>query len=189
MIRQLLTGLVLGGFSVFAHAAFDIGQLMTELASNLGGRATFVEKRYLALLDKPLVATGEMNYTAPDRLEKRTLTPKAETMVLDKDTLSLERDRRKMQIQLSQRPEVAAFVESIRSTLQGNRASLERNYTLLLAGHKDAWVLTLVPTEQRIASLLQRITLSGVREQVLVIEYLQADGDRTEMTIEPVKNP
>ena len=189
MIRRLLTGLVLGSFSVFAHAAFDIGQLMTELASNPGGRATFVEKRHLALLDKPLVATGEMTYTAPDRLEKRTLTPKAETMVLDKDTLSLERDRRKMQIQLSQRPEVAAFVESIRSTLQGNRASLERNYTLLLAGHKDAWVLTLVPTEPRIATLLQRITVSGVRQQVLGIDYLQADGDRTEMTIEPVRLP
>ncbi len=59
----------------------------------------------------------------------------------------------------------------------------------MLAGHRDAWVLTLVPTEQRIASLLQRITLSGAREQVLGIEYLQADGDRTEMTIEPVKLP
>ncbi len=33
---------------------------------------------------------------------------------------------------------------------------------------------------------MQRITLSGVREQVLGIEYLQADGDRTEMSIEPV---
>ena len=188
-LRQFITGLLLCGASTLAHAGFDIDQLMAELARNRGGEATFVEKRYLALLDKPVIATGEMRYTAPDRLEKRTLTPKAETMVLDKDTLSLERDRRKMQIQLSQRPEVAAFVESIRSTLQGNRASLERNYTLLLAGHKDAWVLTLVPTEQRIASLLQRITLSGVREQVLVIEYLQADGDRTEMTIEPVRTP
>jgi hypothetical protein len=189
MIRRLLTGFALFGCAALAHAAFDIDQLMTELARNPGGQAKFVEKRHLALLDRPVVATGEMTYTAPDRLEKRTLTPKAETMVLDKDTLSLERDRRKMSIQLSQRPEVAAFVESIRSTLQGNRTSLERNYTLLLAGHKDGWVLTLVPTEQRIATLLQRITLSGVREQVLGIEYLQADGDRTEMTIEPVKAP
>ena len=119
----------------------------------------------------------------------RTYTPKVETMVLYKDTLSLERDRRKMQIQLSQRPEVAAFVESIRSTLQGNRASLERNYTLKLTGTADAWTLTLVPIEQRIAALLQRITLSGARQQVLGIEYLQADGDRTEMTIEPVRLP
>ena len=91
-----------------------------------------------------------------------------------------------MSIQLGQRPEVAAFVESIRSTLSGNRASLERSYQLALTGQLDAWVLTLVPTDARIAKLLQRITLSGVREQVLGIEYLQADGDRTEMSIEPV---
>ncbi|KRC11986.1 acyltransferase [Hydrogenophaga sp. Root209] len=187
MIRRLLTGLVFLGYTALGHAAFDIEQLMTELARNPGGHARFVEKRHLALLDKPVVATGEMFYNAPDRLEKRTYTPKAETMVLYKDTLSLERGRQKMQIQLSQRPEVAAFVESIRSTLQGNRASLERNYTLQLAGNVDAWELTLVPIEQRIATLLQRITLSGVRQQVLGIEYLQTDGDRTEMTIEPVK--
>ena len=50
-------------------------------------------------------------------------------------------------------------------------------------------MLTLVPTEPRIATLLQRITVSGVRQQVLGIDYLQADGDRTEMRIEPVKAP
>ena len=189
MIRRLLTGLVLFGLATLAHAAFGVEQLMAELARNPGGQAKFVEKRYLALLDKPVVATGEMFYNAPDRLEKRTYTPKAETMVLYKDTLSLERDRRKLQIQLGQRPEVAAFVESIRSTLQGNRATLEANYRLALTGSLDAWVLTLVPTEPRIATLLQRITVSGVRQQVLGIDYLQADGDRTEMRIEPVKAP
>ncbi len=189
MIRRLFTGLLLMGATALAHAAFDIDQLMTELARNPGGQATFIEKRHLALLDKPVIATGEMTYTAPDRLEKRTLTPKPETMVLDKDTLSLERDRRKMSIQLGQRPEVAAFVESIRSTLAGNRASLERSYQLALSGNLDAWVLTLVPSDARIAKLLQRITLTGVREQVLGIEYLQTDGDRTDMSIEPVKAP
>jgi hypothetical protein len=186
MIRRLFTGLVLLCFTAIAQAAFDIDQLMTELARNPGGQARFVEKRHLALLDKPVIATGEMTYTAPDRLEKRTLTPKVETMVLDKDTLSLERDRRKMSIRLGQRPEVAAFVESIRSTLAGDRASLERSYRLALTGNLDEWVLTLVPSDVRIATLLQRITLSGVREQVLGIEYLQTDGDRTEMSIEPV---
>ncbi|WP_439520371.1 LolA-related protein [Hydrogenophaga sp.] len=189
MIRRLFTALLLLGTTALVHAAFDIDQLMTELARNPGGQATFIEKRHLALLDKPVVATGEMTYTAPDRLEKRTLTPKPETMLLDKDTLSLERDRRRMSIQLGQRPEVAAFVESIRSTLSGNRASLERSYQLALTGNIDAWVLTLVPSDARIGKLLQRITLSGVREQVLGIEYLQTDGDRTEMSIQPVKAP
>lgn len=189
MIRRLLTSLVLCAFSAMAHAAFDINQLMAELARNPGGNATFVEKRYLALLDKPVIASGEMSYRAPDWLEKRTLKPRPETVVLNKDTLSLEQNRRTMTIRLSQRPEVAAFVDSIRSTLSGDRPALDRNYQLALTGTVDAWTLTLVPSEPKILALLKRITVGGVREQVLKIEYLQADGDRTEMTITPVKNP
>lgn len=185
MIRRFLTGLLLLAFTALAHAALDLDQLMAELARNPGGQAKFIEKRHLALLDKPVVATGELRYTPPDRLEKRTLTPQAETMVLEKDTLSVERDRRRMTIRLSARPEVAAFVDSIRSTLAGDRAALERHYKLSLSGSLEAWVLVLVPNDERITSLLKRITVKGVRQQVLGIDYLQADGDRTEMTIEP----
>lgn len=189
MIRRLLTGLLLGAFAAAAHAAFDIQQLMAELARNPGGNATFVEKRYLALLDKPVIASGEMSYRAPDWLEKRTLKPRPETVTLNKDTLSLVRDRRTMTINLRQRPEVAAFVDSVRSTLSGDRAALDRNYKLSLTGTVEAWTLTLVPSEPKILELLQRITVAGVREQVLKIDYLQADGDRIEMAITPVKNP
>lgn len=189
MLRKLLTGLLLCSAATLAQAALSIDQLMAELARNPGGQAKFVEKRHLKLLDKPVIATGEMRYSPPDRLEKRTFTPQAETMVLEKDTLSLERERRRMSIRLSSRPEVAAFVDSIRSTLAGDRAALERSYQLQLTGSLDNWVLTLVPSDSRIAEMLQRITVSGVRQQVLGIEYLQADGDRTEMSIEPVPAP
>jgi hypothetical protein len=189
MIRTFLTGFALLGCSALAHAALDLDQLMAELARNPGGQARFVEKRHLALLDKPVVATGEMRYTPPDRLEKRTLTPQVETMLLDKDTLSVERDRRRMTIRLSSRPEVAAFVDSIRSTLAGDRVALERSYRLSLSGSLDNWVLTLAPRDARITELLRSITVKGVRQQVLGIDYLQADGDRTEMTIEPVQTP
>lgn len=186
MIRSLLAGLCLATFAAGASAAFDIGQLMAELATHKGGRARFVEKRYLAVLDKPLVATGEMTYSPPDYLEKRTLTPKVETVVLDKDILSLERDKRKLSINLARQPEALAFVDSIRGTLSGNRSALEKNYALHLSGSQDKWVLTLLPSEQKIAALVQRITVSGSRNQVYNIEYLQADGDRSVLAIEPV---
>jgi outer membrane lipoprotein-sorting protein len=187
MIRSLLSGLVLACLATAAHAAFDVDQLMANLAQHKGGRAKFVEKRYLAVLDRPLVATGEMTYTAPDRLEKRTLTPQPETMLLDKDTLNLERGTRRYSINLASRPEALAFVDSIRSTLSGNREALEKNYALHLAGSADSWVLTLSPSEQKIAALLQRITVNGSHDQIRSIEYLLADGDRSELTIEPLE--
>jgi len=187
MSKRLLGALLLLVTAGSAFAAFDVGQLMDDLARHKGGRARFVETKYLALLDKPVIATGEMTYVAPDRLEKRTLTPKPETMLLDKDTLSIERDKRKLSINLANQPEALAFVDSIRGTLSGNRAALEKNYALHLAGNPDKWVLTLLPSDQKIATLVLRITVSGTKNQIRSIEYLQADGDRSVLAIEPIE--
>lgn len=172
-----------------AHAAYDIDQLMSDLANQKGGRAKFVEKRHLAVLDKPVQSSGEMIYILPDRLEKRTLLPKSETLILDKDILVLERDKRKMTINLATRPEALAFVDSVRSTLGGNRKGLEQNYKLSLKGESTKWVLTLLPSEPAIAALLKRIVISGVKSQVNHIEYQQVDGDRSEITIEAIDAP
>ncbi|MEO7937545.1 MAG: LolA-related protein [Burkholderiaceae bacterium] len=169
-----------------AQAAYNLDQLMGDLARQPGGRANFVEKRFLALLDKPVLASGVMVYSPPDRLEKRTLLPKPETMVLDKDTLTIERDKRRLSINLSSRPEAQAFVDSMRSTLSGNRVALEQHYSLRVQGDSAQWTLTLVPTEPSLQALLQRITVSGSKGQVRLIEYLQADGDRSELAIEPI---
>lgn len=187
--RRLALALLGLGLSFGAQAAYDIEQLMTDLAGHKGGKARFVEKRHLAVLDKPVVSSGEMLYTPPDRLEKRTLSPRTETLVLDKDMLSMERDKRRFSINLNNRPEALAFVDSIRSTLSGNRRSLEQNYALELRGESAQWVLTLVPSEPAIAALLQRITVSGSKSQVRHIEYLQSDGDRSEISIEPLDSP
>ena len=187
MIKRLLNCLFLLALALPASAAFDVGQLMNDLAKHKGGKAKFVEKKYISLLDKPVISTGEMTYSAPDKLEKRTLTPKIETMTLDKDILSIEREKQKLSINLANQPEALAFVDSIRGTLSGNRAALEKNYALHLSGNSDKWVLTLLPSDQKIAALVLRITVSGSKSLIRNIEYLQADGDRSVLSMEPVE--
>ncbi|NTV68638.1 MAG: outer membrane lipoprotein carrier protein LolA [Azonexaceae bacterium] len=187
MIKRLLGCLFLLILALPAAAAFDVGQLMSDLAKNKGGKARFTEKKYISLLDKPVVSSGEMSYTAPDRLEKRTLVPKVETLLLDKDMLSIEREKQKLSINLANQPEALAFVDSIRGTLSGNRAALEKNYALHLSGNADKWVLTLLPSDQKISTLVLRITVSGSKGLVRSIEYLQADGDRSVLNMEPIE--
>lgn len=167
--------------------AWDLGDLMQDLARQKGGRAKFSEKKFVAILDKPVVSSGELVYIAPGHLEKRTLQPKPEFLVLEGDTLNIERGKQKMTLRLSDYPEAVAFVDSIRGTLAGDRAVLERSYGLHLAGAPERWTLTLLPKDQRIAALVLRITVSGSRNQVRSIEYLQADGDRAVIAIEPVE--
>lgn len=165
-------------------ADWDIDTLMRGLARHEGGRARFVETKTIALLDKPVVSTGELDYTPPARLEKRTLKPRQELMVLDGDQLRLERGKQVFTIRLSDQPEALAFVDSLRGTLSGDKVALEKNYKLRLSGTEERWTLDLLPDDQRIAAFVVRITFGGTRNRVEWIRYLQADGDSAVMTIE-----
>ncbi len=144
-LAAVATGLALFTFSSSAFAAWDLQQLMDSLAQHKSGRATFVETKRIAMLDKPVESSGELVFVAPDRLEKRTLKPKPESMIVNGDALTLERGSQKRQMQLQAYPEVAAFIDSIRGTLAGDRKALERSYRLSLDGSADGWTLQLVP--------------------------------------------
>lgn len=185
-MKRLLFTVLLAALSLTAHAGFDLDQLMGELAQFKGGRARFVETRHVALLDAPVVSSGEMRFTPPDRLEKDTLKPRRETLVLEKNTLTVERDGRSMTWHIGSRPEAMAFIESVRSTLSGNRETLQKYYRLELSGSQKDWTLLLLPTRSEVQALITRITVSGSGAQVRRIEYLQADGDRSELAITPI---
>lgn len=81
---------------------------MTELARNQGGRAHFTERKYIALLDKPVVSSGEMRYTAPDYLEKRTLTPRLESRCSTR-TRSVSNGQAETHLCSQEQPEILAL--------------------------------------------------------------------------------
>ena len=187
---QLLGLMLVTLLSSVSHAAdWDIDQLMQSLAQTRSGHASFVEKKSIAMLDKPIESSGELFYSAPDRLEKRTLKPKPETMLLDRGILTIERDRQKHRLQLQDYPELAVFIDSIRGTLAGDRKSLERTYQLSLQGDMQNWMLLLVPIDNKIKKVVQRIHISGVNNDVRSIEVIQTDGDSSLMTIEKSATP
>jgi len=184
MIRRLLAtlALLLAAAPTLA-AGWGLEQLMATLADNPGGRVSFVETRYMALLDAPIEASGELVYVAPSRLERHTVKPKPESMVLDGDRLSLSRDGQTHTLRLRDYPEAAALIDSIRATLAGDRATLEKTYALKLSGNAGRWALDLLPADPAVARLVSRIRLSGSSGEVHEVEIFQADGDRSVMRI------
>jgi hypothetical protein len=172
---------------VISQAAdWDLDQLMQTLAQTRSGHVRFVETKTIAILDKPVESSGELLYTAPDHLEKRTLKPKPETMVLDQGLLQVERGRQKHSLRMQDYPELAAFIDSIRGTLAGDRQALERNFRLSLEGNRQNWNLRLVPANDKMLAVIKRIDIAGEQELVKRIDISQADGDRSSMRIEPL---
>lgn len=190
-LKALLAGagLLLSLCCAPVHAAWDVAQLMQGLAQNKSGRASFVETKYIALLDKPVESSGELFYTAPGRLEKRTLKPRPESLLIDNGTLTVERGKRRTVLRLQDYPELVAFTESIRGTLAGDTAALKRIYNLDLEGSEERWTLTLRPIETKMLDVVQRIRISGSHAEVKSIDIEQADKDRSVMLIDKLATP
>jgi hypothetical protein len=164
-------------------------QLLTLLAARRHGHAPFTEVHEMAMLKEPLTSSGELFYDAPDRLEKRTLTPRAETLVLDHGILTAQRGQHRHVLELSAYPQVVPFVESIRATLAGDEAALERYFSVDFHGELAHWTLHLTPKDAALARAVKDITIEGERDVLHTVLIRQSDGDRSLITIGPEITP
>ena len=172
------------GAATAADSAWGVETLMQSLAQIKSSKAKFVERKHLRILNAPLELSGTLLYSAPARLEKRTLQPKPELLVLDGDTLTVEDARKRRRVlTLQQYPVVWTFVEAIRGTLAGDLQSLRRFYRVRLDGTERDWRLTLEPLEANVQRFVSQIRLAGDGNVVRTIEILEAEGDRSIMTI------
>jgi hypothetical protein len=165
--------------------ADDLDALMSLLAQRKHGHVSFVEEHFLAVLDRPVESSGELLYDAPDRLEKRTLKPKPETLVLEHGVITAHRGRRTYVLNLSDYPQIVPLIDSIRATLAGDRASLERVFKVRLDGGLAQWNLLLIPSDATVARSVKEIRIEGTRDVIHSVEIQQADGDRSLLTIGP----
>ena len=169
--------------------ASELDEVMGLLATRQHGRVEFVEQQFLHILDHPIESSGELRYEAPDRLEKRTLKPHAETLLLAGGVLTVERARGRRVLDLRAYPQIQPFVESIRATLAGDRTSLERLFHLDFAGSLARWTVTLVPLDSNVKRAVAHVRIDGMRDQLLKVEIRQPDGDRSLMTLRPAASP
>lgn len=167
----------------------DLDQVMGMLAMRQHGRVEFIEQHFLSVLSRPIESSGELRYDAPDRLEKRTLKPHAETLVLRGEELTVERVHSRRVMDLHAYPQVLPFVESLRATLAGDRKALERLFRLDFTGSVSRWTLTLVPLESKVKQSVSQVRIDGTQDQLLKVEIRQPDGDRSLMTLRPSTLP
>jgi outer membrane lipoprotein-sorting protein len=164
-------------------APFDLAHLMARFATVKSANAQFVERRYLHFLKAPLIAKGVLIFTAPNRLEKKTLEPAAEDMVVDGDTLTVQREGQTQTLSLSAYPQLGAFIEGIRATLTGDPASLQRIYQTDLQGDASGWQLQLQPRDPAMQAVVRSISILGSGAVINRIQTIEHDGDRTDLQI------
>jgi outer membrane lipoprotein-sorting protein len=188
MRRQRLAALILSAVPALVPVpasadADDLAALMQSLAARRHGQVDFVEQHFVAMLKRPVESFGVLTYEAPHHLEKRTIEPRPETLVIDGNELTIERKGHTHVLDLSAYPSILPFVESVRATLAGDLPALERDFRVDFNGTLDRWTLTLTPRDANVARTVSRVRIDGAHEKLLEVEILEANGDRSLMSL------
>jgi outer membrane lipoprotein-sorting protein len=165
--------------------ALDLPELMGLLSKQKGGEARFTEQRFVHGLEGPLDSRGTLSFNAPDKLVRRTLSPRDETMAVEGNTLTLSRGGRSRTLTLDSMPELLGLVEAMRGTLSGDGTTLQRYFRSTVSGSTANWTLDLLPADSRLAAQVRSIRISGRASEVVGLEMEFVGGDRSVMSITP----
>jgi outer membrane lipoprotein-sorting protein len=176
--------LVAVAFPVGAES-WTLQTLMQSMASIPSSRSSFIETRHIALLTQPLELKGRLTYERPNRLSKHVLSPFDELISVDGDALTVVNKTKGEQrfISLREQPQMRALVESVRATLAGDLAQLERHYHVEFSGTRGSWRMLLVPRDAKVRQYVVTIALAGAEARLARIEIAETGGDRSVMTI------
>jgi Outer membrane lipoprotein carrier protein LolA-like len=170
-----------------ANAAGDpFDALLAALAQQPHGAVKFSEETHSQLLTRPVHSEGVLRFDAPDRLEKQTLTPVAEDLIVEGDVVTIIRGHHRSSIRLSQYPKLSPLLEGIRATLGGNRAALEQRFEVTFVPVGSEWELRLAPLGGARDAGFTRIVLRGHDDALQSVALEQANGDRTTMALAPM---
>jgi hypothetical protein len=168
-----------------APSTWTIDALMGLLKEQREHTVPFQEVTHSSLLTEPLLASGELRFFPPDRLEKIITSPSHERYVVEGDRVTFESQRKGMKrsISLEEYPALRSFVEAFRSSLNGDAARLRQVYEVTLEGNREKWTLLLRPLEPTGSSVVDYILLTGSEGRVATIAIRSPDGDRSVMTL------
>ena len=175
-----------------AGNSWTVKRLMWELSQVSYARLNFVETRQSMFLATDMVIEGNIEYRAPDHIEKVTVSPMSEKILVDGDTMLVEKTTyskdhyavvKTKHYSIESHPVLKATVGSIRYILAGNSEMLGEYYEMSISGQCENWTLELIPRTVEIADYLQKIILSGNESSILRYVTIQADGDETVMAL------
>lgn len=140
----------------------DPNTLIEQLAKPAPATIDFKEWRFSALLEQPLVVSGELRYIAADHLERFVRQPYREKTTIRGESVRVARDGEKLRtFALKRAPELKSLLSAFGALLTGDSSAVEKNFEISASGEAQRWELTLVPRETRARQQIPQLIVTG----------------------------
>jgi hypothetical protein len=157
----------------------DTQALIAALGQAAPARTAFAEARFMRLLDRPLVVSGELAWLGGDQLQRRVDQPRAETATIANGEVTQQRaGKSARRFSLARAPQLQVLLDSFVALLSGDAARLQHAFVIERRGDAaGAWTLTLTPRDARVAKTVARIAIDGRGHESRCMHMHEADGD------------
>lgn len=154
-----------------------------ELIASLGrpapSRTPFAEARFMKVLDKPLVVSGQLAWLGGDKLERAVEHPNREVATIANGEVTQQREGKPPRsFSLKRAPQLQLLLDSFVALLSGDTSRLDQAFTVQhsvqASGH---WTLTLTPRDAKIAQTVSRIDIDGEGNEPRCMRMQENDGD------------
>lgn len=153
--------------------------LISALGQPPPARTAFAEARFMQLLERPLIVSGELAWLGGDRLERRVEKPRAETFTLADGEVTRQRaGKSPRRFSLQRAPQLQVLLDSFVALLSGDAARLQQAFAIEQGGDAaGAWTLTLTPRDPQLAATIASIGVDGYAHTARCLQVREADGD------------
>src|SRR5262249_20939004 len=144
----------------------------------------FIEAHFSALLARPLIVRGKLEYLGPDTLARSVESPFQERTEVHGDDVTIRRgSAAPRHFSLARAPELRSLLASFAALIGGDRLALTREFELDLHGDEHAWTLGLTPRDPRIRERIRSILVNGRSAEPRCLTTFEANGNTTVLLV------
>lgn len=169
-----------------AEAPASFEALLALYAARAGFEAGFEEEKTLALFREPLRSRGRLYFDPPSTLLRRVEEPRPSEILVTQDAIRIREDGREQVMDLRLRADARPLVESMLWLFAGDRAALERVYSIayeVVSDSERSWELRLRPRSAPLDQLIRELRVRGQGQRTQTLEVIETSGDRTRTRI------
>jgi hypothetical protein len=165
--------------SAAASAPDATDALIGALGRPAPARTAFAEARFMQMLDRPLVVSGELAWLGGDTLERHVTRPHEETARIAGGKVSQQREGKgERSFSLERAPQLKVLVDSFVALLGGDAGRLRKAFAIARRGDAaGALSLSLTPRDLDVARTVASIRIDGEGQEARCMWMQEADGD------------
>jgi hypothetical protein len=165
-------------------AELDPSALIRGLERPVPASIAFKEVRFSALLEQPLVVSGELKYVAATHLERLVTNPYRERTVIRGESVRVERHGEKLRtFALNRAPELKGMLMAFSGLLAGEPDSVRRHFEVSTGGTSERWSLRLTPLDPRAQKQLAELRMIGHDNEPSCFFMTSTGGGRSVMLL------